>query len=679
MEYIKAIQNEDGSWHLEVLGVPYGSEQDRDSDNQFFNADTNTHEGKLPTIPAVYYHGRNEKGKPSDAPEYIGTAKHLRTDEKGVWYEVVLDKLNAYASRVWEAAKQGIARASSGSAPHLVRLGNNGHIREWPVFELSVFDTGEGRQPSNRHAVAMPMMKAIYEQAGIEMVEIQPEAASTDAADNESQKSKMENKEMETKDVQDLIDAALKADREAQAQALEAAKSRKAEIDAEVAKQVEAVKAEAAKTRRLPDYDGVAPYATKFNDSKYNNYSAADLALSADVLRSKGIKASDQLTKSMLLKVISENANSAEREEDLNYIKSAIPSHLQDEKALKAAEVMATGDSGNGAEWVATLYSPEIWRSIRHEGGIVSKIPSGIIGDGYNNEYVPLEDADPTWYTVPETTANDSTMLFPVASVPASKAGTGQKNIALTKKGARTVYSGELIEDSIVPFASQLREQLGLSGRELMEAWVINADSEAGASANVNDIGGTPAATDWFLGGNGFRKLALVTNTANSRSAGGALAIEDYLETMRLMGTAGIAAADMSKLSFIVDPNVHFANMSLPEVKTRDVFSAATIENGFLKYVYGVQILPSWQYHKGATGLKANTAGKVDLDTQGNNTTGAFLCVRWDQWKMKYKRRMTIELTRFANSDSYEIVALTRFGMGYRDSEASATTYNVGI
>jgi hypothetical protein len=218
-----------------------------------------------------------------------------------------------------------------------------------------------------------------------------------------------------------------------------------------------------------------------------------------------------------------------------------------------------------------------------------------------------------------------------------------------------------------------------ISGQELMEAFVINADSETGATTNINDIGGTPAGTEWFMLGNGFRKLALVTNTANSRSAGGALAIEDYLETMRLMGTAGIAAGDPSKIFFVVDPNVHYANMSLPEVKTRDVFSAATIESGFLKGAYGVQILPSWQFHRGATGLKANTSGKVDLDTQGNNTTGAILCVRPDQWKLAYKRRMTIELTRFANSDSYEIVALARFGLGYRDTEAAAITYNVGI
>ena len=484
---------------------------------------------------------------------------------------------------------------------------------------------------------------------------------------------------MEQNEVQELIANALKAQREADAEAQKAAKARQDEIDAEVAKQVEAVKAEAAKSRRLPDYDGVAPYATKFNDSKFDNLSAGDLSLGIEVLRGKGQKVSDRAIKSLALKLINENAKDEQREKDLNYIKSAMPAEFKNEDALKAAEVMATSDSGNGSDWIGTAYSSELWRSIRHSGGIVEKLPSVVIPDGYSSQYFPLEDVDPTWYKVAETTAEDSTMKVPAASIASSKAGTGTKQITVSKAGARVMYSGELTEDSIVRFAPQLREQLMISGQELMEAFVINADSEAGATTNINDIGGTPAATDWFMLGNGFRKLALVTNTANSRSAGGALSIEDYLETMKLMGTAGIAASDLSKLFFVVDPNVHFANMTLPEVKTRDVFSAATIENGFLKRAYGVEIFPSWQFHKGATGLKANTAGKVDLDTQGNNTKGAILCVRPDQWKMAYKRRMTIELTRFANSDSYEIVALARFGLGYRDTEASAISYNVGI
>jgi hypothetical protein len=38
-----------------------------------------------------------------------------------------------------------------------------------------------------------------------------------------------------------------------------------------------------------------------------------------------------------------------------------------------------------------------------------------------------------------------------------------------------------------------------------------------------------------------------------------------------------------------------------------------------------------------------------------------------------------METTRIANADSWEIVALMRFGLAYRDSEASAILYNVGV
>jgi hypothetical protein len=680
---VKAIKAGD-EWRLEVLGVPFGSASDKDSDGQYFDSDTAVHGDKYPTIPAVYYHGRDPQGRPMAEIEYFGTAKHTRTDARGHWYEVVLDKTKALARRVWEAAQKGIARASSGAAPHLVRIDQaTGRIKEWAVVELSVFDAEGGRQPANKHAVALPMLKAIYEQAGIEL---QPEAVGNGAADTKNNKSgvnTMENqdgvKQMIVEEVKQIVTEALKAQNEANAQAQEAAKVRQSEIDAEVSKQVEAVKAEAAKSRRLADYDGVAPYATKFNDSKYDDLSAPDMSLMVSVLRGNGKQVSNAAIKSLALKLLDEKPRDEADETFGRYIKAQMPEQMRDEKALKSAEVMATGDSGNGADWVGTAYARELWRSIRHSGGIVEKIPSVVIPDGFSSQYFPVEDADPTWYKVAETTAEDSTMKIPVASVTSSKAGTATKQITVAKAGARVMYTGELNEDSLIQFAPQLREQLMLSGQELMEALVINGDTETGATTNINTIGGTAAATDWFMILNGFRKLALITTATNARSAGGALAIEDYLETMKLMGTAGIDASDLSKIMFVVDPNVHFANMTLPEVKTRDVYSAATIENGFLTRAYGVPVMPSWQFHKGATGLKANTAGKVDLNTQGNNTTGSILCVRPDQWKFAYKRRMTIETTRFANSDTWEIVALARFGLGYRDAEASAISYNVGI
>jgi hypothetical protein len=83
--------------------------------------------------------------------------------------------------------------------------------------------------------------------------------------------------------------------------------------------------------------------------------------------------------------------------------------------------------------------------------------------------------------------------------------------------------------------------------------------------------------------------------------------------------------------------------------------------------------------HRISAKRMANNAGKIDLDTDANNTLGAVLCVRWDQWKQAYKRRMTIEVTRRPESDSWDIVALCRLGLVNRDTEASAITYNVGV
>jgi len=76
---------------------------------------------------------------------------------------------------------------------------------------------------------------------------------------------------------------------------------------------------------------------------------------------------------------------------------------------------------------------------------------------------------------------------------------------------------------------------------------------------------------------------------------------------------------------------------------------------------------------------KANSAGKVDQTTEANNTKGAILAVRWDQWALRWKRRMTLEVDRWPEADANQIVAMLRWGLAYRDNEASAITYNVTV
>jgi hypothetical protein len=352
--------------------------------------------------------------------------------------------------------------------------------------------------------------------------------------------------------------------------------------------------------------------------------------------------------------------------------------------AYKAVtDPMYTGGTTDGGNWVHTSYGREVWASIRADANIVAKIPSQVIPDGFKSATIPLEGTDLTWYSAPEATASDATLLVPAATVGATQITTPtNKEITVAKMGARGLYSGEMTEDSIVAFVPQLRQQLIVSGVEQLTHAVIDGDTETGASTNINDIAGTPTSTgisrDLFLLMNGFRKLALVTNTANSR-AGGALDEDDYLETMWLLGTAGLGGADLQKCGFIIDPNVYKASLKLASLKTKDVWSNATLESGVLTKLWGYEVLPSWFMHYRSTARKANSAGKVDQDTTANNVYGSILGVRYDQWKFAYKRQMTIETTRIANADAYEIVAWARVGLGYRDTEASGITYGITV
>jgi hypothetical protein len=489
-----------------------------------------------------------------------------------------------------------------------------------------------------------------------------------------------------------------------------------AEREAETEKKIkEAVEREAAKFKaasRRPEFGGGAPYQAQFSDEwKYDNLDGGALSLAIDLQKSlaaKGAKyvdGSDIVVQPAAIKALArriadfqpdtstgEAKKNEENRQAAEYVKGAFkmatgidPTAESIDGAVKsgafkaATDPMYTGGSGIGSDWVGTAYSSEIWRVIRAENLVVKNVPEDVIPDGYSSKVWPLESTDFTWYKTSEATASDSTLKVPAATVAASQLATSSKTITVGKFSARGIYTGELTEDSIIAFAPQARLQLETSGKEVLESAFIDGDVETSASKNINAIDTTPTSTNYYLNFDGFRKLALVTNTANSRSAGGTLTIDDFIATMQLMGTAGLAGANPAKVNFIVDGNVHYALARLPEVKTRDVNSAATVENGFVARVYGVGVIPSWQMHKASAKRMTNNAGKIDADTDSNNLYGAIVCVRWDQWKQAYKRRMTIETTRIANADSWEIVAHMRIGLAYRDNEASAETYFVGV
>lgn len=700
---IRAVKSDSGDWEIEILGVPFGSPSDRDSDGEFFTAQTKLHLDKFPTPPLVFFHGYNEQKQPDAQPIYVGKTTGYEVRNDGVWFRGVLDKAVAQAKSVWEAAQQGMARASSGSIAHLVRKAADGRLLEWPLAELSVFDTFNGKNPANRRAVVSPVMKAVYEQAGLVLPVDIGESSETDgvevsdgllgsdvAANSQQQKiSSVKNKDniMNPEDVQKLVNDALKAERdrvaaeEAQKKAQEeavslAVKAALVEKDKELA----AAKAEAAEARRLPG--GIeAPHVAKFgNVAKYDNLDATDAAvlagiMSAAKMANRSVGVSEDLRKYLAIQL----AEMADSERQFVASKSAMKMAGM---PMKANELNQSTLANYGDEWIGVTYSSQLWDKIRLAAPIAAKIPTVQIPQGSESVVLPLNGTAPTFYKVAQASAQDANPGRVTPTITTTKKGTANKTLTVSKLGAAINYTGELEEDSLIPWVAELRRDLTLEAAEILEHIIIDGDTATGATTNINHIGGTPTGNEAFLLFDGFRKLALVTNTSNSRSAG-VLDVGDYLETLKLLGLAGRNAAQRDSVDFIIDMWTHWKSLELAEVKTRDVFVSPTIENGYLVNLYGHNVITSSNMHRAnqdtTYGLKANTSGKVDLTTAANNTTGSILAVRWDQWRLGYKRQMTFEVQRDAISDSTDIVVMMRVGMVNRDNEAASISYNVGV
>lgn len=673
---VKAVQGAD--WELDVLGVPFGTPENKDSQGEYFTAATDL---ELDSVtPLVhYYHGYDVKGKPQGKPEKIGTVVKAEKKSDGVWYRVVLDKASKLAKLVWESAKKGLARASSGTAPHLSRTAKTGEIEYWPVFELSLFETENGKRPANQYAIALPALKAMYDQAGIALPDILRDGSETETEAKDAQahradvdqatvtvtKTNNEVNEMTPEEIQAEIAKALKAEREQRAAEVAAQAETQAKIDAAVKAEKDKWEADAAKANRLP-----TPTITDLGEiGKFDNLGLAEMDAALSVMQSGRIKTSDAFLKAYGMRAEADAA----KDKGARIIDRAIKAI-----GLKANELNYSTYSSYGSNWVGTAYANQIWESIRQTAGIVNRIPQEEIPDGYSSKYWPLESTDPTWYKVAEGTADEDTVLTPATTVTSSVLGTGSKQITLGKLGARVMYSGEMTEDSLIAFAPQLQSQLQKSGAEILEHVIIDGDNDLTASTNINDIAGTPAGTEPFTLWDGMRAVALLTSGQN-RSASGGLTEDDYLDTLKLLGVGGINALDPTKCAFIVDINTYWASLKIDSIKTKDINSAATLEKGELTRIWNREVLASAQMHRASSVRKANSAGKVDVDTVANNAYGAILAVRFDQWKFANKRRMTMELTRYARADAYEIVALMRCGLGYRDTTAAGITYYVGI
>lgn len=696
-----------GGRDLEGIGSPRINADG--SRGEFFTAKTvieseKTQSGKL----MVDWEHATMRGRAKDGinpGEYLGYVdwKTARKDEKGWWVERVLSRRSKYVQWIAELIKAGLVGNSTEADTPRVITGKNGEIERWPLVRDTL--TVSPMEPRMMTANVVTALKALgYD---IEDNSATPQATGAgSAAEQSATQSAKGILDMDEKELIALLDAreAAKAAREkteAEAEAArqakeqeriaEAVKTEREKNEKEIAK----LKAQYVASGRLPmgDPNG-APHLTRFADTrKYDGLSPADMAYMGALLGGAKALGAKPLSESGLKALAIKIAEDKSEAMDMTGQKVGLgevgraglkamgfePADFLD--ATKSNEVNYSTLANYGDEWVGIEYSRRLWPAVRAATFVLDKLPQVEVPQGAESIIIPLESADPIFYKVSQTTDEDGTMKTPVASVKSSRLGTARNTLTVAKGGARTEYSGEMEEDSLIPWAAQLRQQMETATAENLEHAVIDGDTETGNSLNINTIASTPAGTEFYLLIDGLRKSPLVTTTANSRSASGTLVDTDFMDTAWLMGAAGKIGGDPTKVDFIVDPNVSKKVAYLASVKTKDVFTNATLENGLLRGIWAYKVYTSWFMHWVSTTnpLKCNTAGKVNLANQALNTTGAILAVRWDQWLFGWKRRIRIETVRIPRSDITEITATLRFGLLQRDTEGSAITYNVGV
>lgn len=452
----------------------------------------------------------------------------------------------------------------------------------------------------------------------------------------------------------------------------------KAAYDALVNGAVEAAKAGAPAVQQAPAFTGGISMLNgaqkarveNVQDRRFDHLNAPEMALGYQILTKLGKPVSEDYLKAMAYKTAQQVERGDVAANDLA-VKSQLP-------AIKANEVMGVDLANFGSQYAVTYFSTDVWETVRQATNVYDRMSAlGMdvkeVPDGNKSETIPLEGADMVFYNAAGAADTDTSSHDLTPTYSSSRIGTGNKEVSLARLSARTYWQQELDQDSIVNLLQEANRKVRVVGAETLENVIINGDTVMTANTNLNLIDGTPAAAPnkpAYTLFDGLAKLPIITNTANLYNAANTLSEAVYLNLLPLLGTDGRYAADPDKIMYIIDNSTYFASLNLAVLRTQDVFPSATIVEGVLRRIWGVEVLRSAQFGR------AQAAGTVSA-TPGNNTLGRILLVRPDQWAFRWKRQLEIYTDFDPKSYTTWFTAHMRCGMAFRDNEAAAAARNV--
>lgn len=337
----------------------------------------------------------------------------------------------------------------------------------------------------------------------------------------------------------------------------------------------------------------------------------------------------------------------------------------------KANEVMNSGNSGYGAEFIPSqIMSNELKELVPNLSKLLPLLP----GNHGNN--LPLN------YTAPVRALSVGDTLFQgkgqwttgypyqtqddhgISRVPT-------KNVTLTQVPfiCEVQVSDEQMLYDAVDTEQYIKNEIAKGMAWTVDSVIINGDSEAGATGNVNSDDQAPATTYASQGGakyhatmidGGIRERAI--NGSYTKDFG-TLADTDYSDLMTVVGRY---ATNVEDLLFI--QSIHVTN----KMKALDAFKLWTnsgdragIQKGITPTPFGVDLLT----HHFVPKTEAD--GKVSA-TAGNNTKGQTLLLYKPAVQYGFGQGMTFEVSRVPGY-GWRIIATFQFSFKLVDAADSLT------
>ena len=321
---------------------------------------------------------------------------------------------------------------------------------------------------------------------------------------------------------------------------------------------------------------------------------------------------------------------------------------------LKAA--MDSTTVGAGSELVDTQEARALWDDVNLETAVAPlfntiQMPS-------NPFQIPLQLGDVNWHPGTEN-----------VSAKASALATARQTLTAYELVAEVPWSYDLDEDSVIAMMEELRRGLLRNAREVIDDVILNGDTTT--TNNINADGATISTTDagkghWLLGFDGLLHLPLVDNSGQANNHAAAVSDDMFNEIRAKLGKYGVRP---SEVVYLTDVNTFIRSLSVPNFRTLDKFGPqATVLTGQLGAVEGIPVIVSEQMKA------ADTDGKVT--NSGNSTdTGRLLVVNRSQWRVGFKRELTIETVRDAQKRQNIMVVSFRIALQERSGSRSSATH----